>query len=479
MDEELKPAGLRNAGDQRALLIRSPLGLHWSMALRGLTSQLPPPPNLSIALSRYNRSSINFDLIKDYTSTAMESKSLSDSPSKHSEDTQKEPCTIGQSQSQSCDEMVSKLLPYSPCKTSDGTQTEPCTIDLSQPQSLSDSSSEISEDKQKKPCAIDHSQSHNSVEALPDFPSERPQDSLKKPCTINLSQSHYNYFPLKGSHIFSLQSFIRRIYRKLLPLLKAHGRLRYPETTSSEVYRLSPRLAMKINICDRLCEANTLRFIRENTTIPVPIVIDTWTTDEGSITLMEWIPNCRTIRDCWPTLTQDQRQNIGREIQSYVDQLRSLRRPPTSQQLIGPIDKSPFYHDCVLANTCEPFASEKDFNDLLVSRVEKFALMAESARKKLEWIQGNLRDDHRILFTHGDLNPTNILIDRKGNVAAIIDWAMSGWMPEYWEYAICAFLTDGLDGWSEYAKTITYPDDIQLEVQNAFVEMYGYGPWFV
>lgn len=34
--------------------------------------------------------------------------------------------------------------------------------------------------------------------------------------------------------------------------------------------------------------------------------------------------------------------------------------------------------------------------------------------------------DERITFTHGDLHPLNILVDRTGVVTAIIDWESAG-----------------------------------------------------
>lgn len=46
-------------------------------------------------------------------------------------------------------------------------------------------------------------------------------------------------------------------------------------------------------------------------------------------------------------------------------------------------------------------------------------------------------DDHRIVLSHGDLNPKNIILldERDGSVSisGIIDWEMGGWYPEYWD----------------------------------------------
>jgi thiamine kinase-like enzyme len=42
-------------------------------------------------------------------------------------------------------------------------------------------------------------------------------------------------------------------------------------------------------------------------------------------------------------------------------------------------------------------------------------------------------EDHRIVFTHGDLALHNIIV-KDGHVNAIIDWEFSGWYPEHWDY---------------------------------------------
>ncbi|CAG8285396.1 unnamed protein product [Penicillium nalgiovense] len=40
---------------------------------------------------------------------------------------------------------------------------------------------------------------------------------------------------------------------------------------------------------------------------------------------------------------------------------------------------------------------------------------------------------HAIVFTHGDLNPRNILAEN-GKITGIVDWENAGFFPEYWEY---------------------------------------------
>jgi len=40
---------------------------------------------------------------------------------------------------------------------------------------------------------------------------------------------------------------------------------------------------------------------------------------------------------------------------------------------------------------------------------------------------------HRILFTHGDLKPHNILV-KDGHITGFLDWESAGWYPDYWDF---------------------------------------------
>lgn len=47
-----------------------------------------------------------------------------------------------------------------------------------------------------------------------------------------------------------------------------------------------------------------------------------------------------------------------------------------------------------------------------------------------------LPDDGEIKFTHADLHRANIMISSTApfRVIAIVDWGLSGWYPDFWEY---------------------------------------------
>jgi aminoglycoside phosphotransferase (APT) family kinase protein len=37
------------------------------------------------------------------------------------------------------------------------------------------------------------------------------------------------------------------------------------------------------------------------------------------------------------------------------------------------------------------------------------------------------------VFTHGDIKPKNIIVDGEGKILGLLDWEMSGFLPDYWE----------------------------------------------
>ena len=62
--------------------------------------------------------------------------------------------------------------------------------------------------------------------------------------------------------------------------------------------------------------------------------------------------------------------------------------------------------------------------------------------ERIRAIRAALRDDHGIVFTHGDLMPRNVLV-RGTAVAALLDWDAAGWFPAHWEYRKARWTASG------------------------------------
>jgi aminoglycoside phosphotransferase (APT) family kinase protein len=90
---------------------------------------------------------------------------------------------------------------------------------------------------------------------------------------------------------------------------------------------------------------------------------------------------------------------------------------------------------------------EEMFNQFLLSSL--FKSTPEAIRQALSL---HLRTDHRIVLTHGDLTPRNIIV-QDCKIAGLIDWEDAGWYPEYWEY-VKFFQRPSEGDWKQYAHDI-------------------------
>jgi len=70
-----------------------------------------------------------------------------------------------------------------------------------------------------------------------------------------------------------------------------------------------------------------------------------------------------------------------------------------------------------------------------------------------------------LAFTHGDLNPFNIMI-RGNQVASNIDWELAGWYPSYWEYTFAWYGNITRDTWQGLITKFldSYPEELKMEI---------------
>lgn len=203
---------------------------------------------------------------------------------------------------------------------------------------------------------------------------------------------------------------------------------------SPRVFRIGRRTVLKIGTIIRMTEATTMRYLAEHTSIPVPSVIDAWHLDGGGAAiLMEWIDCAGTFESLQTSLTPQSKAQIAEQVRGYIEELRTLEQPPEMKGYIGPIDGAELWDGRVKQAPCAPFPSETAFNKFRLAELD-ILRFDPSTNERITQLENRLRGDHRIVFTHGDLNSRNILLDKQHNVVGLLDWEMSGWMPEYWEY---------------------------------------------
>jgi len=168
----------------------------------------------------------------------------------------------------------------------------------------------------------------------------------------------------------------------------------------------------------RAVEAKAIRFVSEHTTIPVPRVLDV----EEQYLTMERVEG-ENLKQLWPTLAAADKDLVVRQLRDYVGQLRALKSPDGRICAFdgGPaVDSRRFFR-----LEGGPFADEAAYNDFLVSDL---LWRSDTIR---DMIRSQMRSDHDIVLTHGDLHDINIMARPGVGVVAILDWELAGYYPEY------------------------------------------------
>ncbi|KAK5658582.1 hypothetical protein OQA88_1975 [Cercophora sp. LCS_1] len=158
----------------------------------------------------------------------------------------------------------------------------------------------------------------------------------------------------------------------------------------------------------------------------------------------------------WLELSAHQKQVIAKQLREILLVMRAL---PAPGSYVGDCAGNHVYDArSYFSNTGPACRDEQGFNDFLLSGLfRKIPLPVRAA------FAGCLRSDHRIVFTHGDLAPRNIMA-RDCKIISIIDWEEAGWYPEYWEYVKFLDRSSTEDGdWGDYTDLIfqqSYSDEL-------------------
>lgn len=228
-------------------------------------------------------------------------------------------------------------------------------------------------------------------------------------------------------------------------------------------------------------EVSTLRFIRENTTIPVPAVIAFDDTSSSKIgfewILMEFISG-QSLYYCWRKLTMEQKTALVQrvaELQAQLFQFRSIGNSSilrgigtlgtdTDSDVPGRIVSFPFVEgDCYDYDVPRgPFRSSHDWlqTRLQIIHLKKLKEIEHAeddedeavARAGLEASQhlksilpkifppSQTYHAERTAICHDDLSHMNIMVNDQGHITGIIDWECVSAMPSWMVAKTPAFL---------------------------------------
>ncbi|TVY46266.1 hypothetical protein LOCC1_G004151 [Lachnellula occidentalis] len=236
--------------------------------------------------------------------------------------------------------------------------------------------------------------------------------------------------------------------------------------------RISKNLIVKTSPSVHLTEATTMEFVAANTSIPVPHVYCSFVHRNRAYIVMERISG-QPFPEALKTLSDADREDIFTQLRSMIQQLRKLEPPPGTgvESCTGGSLRDP--RNPRARPRFGPFKKVQDFHLWLRDgvQIKEHPEVANVHMTDQDW--RDLREMaakqdgawSNLTFTHGDLNPFNIMI-RGNQVVSIIDWESAGWYPFYWEYtsAWCGNITR--KWWQDRVIKFLdpYPDELKMEI---------------
>ncbi|KAF8872034.1 kinase-like domain-containing protein [Gymnopilus junonius] len=133
----------------------------------------------------------------------------------------------------------------------------------------------------------------------------------------------------------------------------------------------------------------------------------------------------------WKDISSEDRAQICKEIGTMVRALSRLKRP-AEEEFVGAVGGQPSMDGII-------FGRESDVFPNYVEAFYEFFMRIPSSEREEAYANGipSLPYASPLIFTHDDLNPSNIMItpssdEERPHVLGVIDWEQSGWMPSFW-----------------------------------------------
>lgn len=228
---------------------------------------------------------------------------------------------------------------------------------------------------------------------------------------------------------------------------------------------------IKVKPFDNLAEAHTMQFIAQHTSIPVPNVHCAFVHNGSTYIVMSKIEGT-TLWQGWTTRSDESKKRILDQVKVMLTELRALAAPEGTG--VANVNGGPIC-DCRLATLHSgPFTSVREFHKALANGAD-----LEMDRQKLpddmaELIAFYKDASDKIVFTHGDMNSLNIILQGE-KVVGIIDWETSGWLPEYWEYTCARYVNIRNQFWEPEVDKFLTP--MPREQSMELVRRKYFGPY--
>ncbi|KAF2809782.1 uncharacterized protein BDZ99DRAFT_488604 [Mytilinidion resinicola] len=188
---------------------------------------------------------------------------------------------------------------------------------------------------------------------------------------------------------------------------------------------------------------------------------------EGEVFLYMEAIRGKTLEQSWPEMEVNDRLRICRELRTIFDSLRQLKQDPTDTFIGEAINPS-------YRAEAGPFTSVKAFHDWFTFLYKR--PMPDPHTVPPEPFRQDLPDDSKIVFTHGDLHRSNVILSlsKPARVVAVIDWEQAGWLPAYWEDCKARFTCSYYGEWPEkYLPIILHQYESTWDPWNYYTSSMG------
>lgn len=244
---------------------------------------------------------------------------------------------------------------------------------------------------------------------------------------------------------------------------------------------ISKHLLVKTGPLTHLQEAATMKFVADNTSgVPVPKVHCAFVHKDRAYIVMERIQG-ESLPRAWRRLESDPAAlaKIFEQLRRILQELRSLQ-PPADAGVQSCTGGSLYDSRNTRAfPRMGPFRTVHDFHTWLRDSLEPSEGKPENwHEEEQDWQDlidmAALQDGPwpAPVFTHGDLNPSNIFV-RGDEVVGIIDWETAGWYPNYWEYTSSWTVSINNEGWQNTLDQFLEPHPEALKMERTRQRWWG------
>ncbi|KAF2183005.1 hypothetical protein K469DRAFT_728320 [Zopfia rhizophila CBS 207.26] len=219
---------------------------------------------------------------------------------------------------------------------------------------------------------------------------------------------------------------------------------------------ISKHRILKTGYSVHLTEAVTMKYVAENTSIPVPKVY------------CSFLHRNSNLAGAWRYLSEESLQKIFLQLKDMIQELRALQPLPNTgveSCVGGSLYDSRLPHGALRFG---PFKTAQEFHRWLRNNLEPTRIGDHVTDQDADDIKAMIAKQNGQwpppVFTHRDLNPSNIL-NRGDEIVGIVDWEFSGWYPPIGNTRLRG-LEILLEGeWQSILLSLfePYPEELEME----------------